>query len=99
MKILTVCGLGMGTSLILSMNVTDVLKSEFNIHDVKVEHMDVSAAKSSPADLIITNSELIGSLSQCDCPVVEVNDYVNHQEIKKALESTGLFNTSRSSTF
>ncbi|ENM5767943.1 PTS ascorbate transporter subunit IIB, partial [Vibrio mimicus] len=27
MKILTVCGLGMGTSLILSMNVTDVLKS------------------------------------------------------------------------
>ncbi|WP_425278826.1 PTS sugar transporter subunit IIB [Aeromonas enteropelogenes] len=96
MKILTVCGLGMGTSLILSMNVTDVLKTHFNIHDAKVEHMDVSAAKSTPADLIITNSALIGNLAQCSCPVVKVDDYVNHQEIKLSLESSGLFSTPRS---
>lgn len=91
MKILTVCGLGMGTSLILSMNVTDVLKAEFDMHDAKVEHMDVSAAKSSSADLIITNSELIGNLRDCDCPVVEVNDYVNKEEIKAALIGSQLF--------
>ncbi|UJF17779.1 PTS sugar transporter subunit IIB [Vibrio sp. SS-MA-C1-2] len=92
MKILTVCGLGMGTSLILSMNVTDVLKKEFGITDVKVEHMDVSSAKSIPADLIITNSELIGNLKDAHCPVVEVNDYVNHEEIKESLLKSGLFN-------
>ncbi|NIY83111.1 PTS sugar transporter subunit IIB [Vibrio hepatarius] len=91
MKILTVCGLGMGTSLILSMNVESVLKSEFGISNYKIEHMDVSSARSVSADLIITNSEFIDNLSGCGCPVIEVNDYLNLEEIKTALNKSGLF--------
>lgn len=91
MKILTVCGLGMGTSLILSMNVESVLKSKFGISNYKIEHMDVSSARSVSADLIITNSEFIDNLSGCDCPIIEVNDYLNIEEIKTALNKSGLF--------
>ncbi|MBR7404508.1 PTS sugar transporter subunit IIB, partial [Klebsiella pneumoniae] len=56
MKILTVCGLGMGSSLILKMNVEAVLKQ----HGIQasVEHMDVSSAASANADVVITNAEL-----------------------------------------
>ncbi|MCZ7833732.1 PTS sugar transporter subunit IIB [Atlantibacter hermannii] len=88
MKILTVCGLGMGSSLILRMNVETVLKK----HGVEanVEHMDVSAAASANADLVITNAELVGNLQHLSCPVVVVNNYIDTNEITQALVKAGI---------
>lgn len=88
MKILTVCGLGMGSSLILKMNVETVLKQ----HGIQasVEHMDVSSAASANADLVITNAELVDSLRHLSCPVAIVNNYIDNQEIAQALEQAGI---------
>lgn len=88
MKILTVCGLGMRSSLILRMNVETVLKK----HGVEanVEHMDVSAAASSNADLVITNAELVDNLQHLTCPVVVVNNYIDANEITQALINAGV---------
>lgn len=84
MKILTVCGLGQGTSLILKMNVEQVL-SEKGIQ-ADVEHTDVSAASSMPADYIITSNELAESLGDHSAKVIIVNNYFDMDEIKKALD-------------
>lgn len=88
MKILAVCGLGMGTSLILRMNIEAVL----NAFDQKAEvaHMDVSTAKTAQADLIVTNAELIPVLQGAACPIVEVNNYFDKKEIEAALKKFGL---------
>lgn len=88
MKILTVCGLGMGSSLILKMNVETVLQK--NGIQASVEHMDVSSASSAQADLVITNSELVDNLRQLSCPVVVVNNYIDTQEITRALAQAGV---------
>ena len=75
MKILTVCGLGMGSSLILKQ------------HGIQasVEHMDVSSAASANADVVITNAELVDNLKHLSCPVVVVNNYIDNAEITAAL--------------
>lgn len=88
MKILTVCGLGMGSSLILKMNVESVLKQ----HGIQasVEHMDVSSAASASADVVITNAELVDNLQHMPCPVVIVNNYIDSKEIAQALEQAGI---------
>lgn len=88
MKILTVCGLGMGSSLILKMNVESVLKQ----HGIQasVEHMDVSSAASANADLVITNAELVDNLQHLSCPVVIVNNYIDSKEIAQALQQAGI---------
>ncbi|HGM5492408.1 TPA: PTS sugar transporter subunit IIB [Serratia fonticola] len=88
MKILTVCGLGMGSSLILKMNVEAVLKQ----HGLQasVEHMDVSSAASASADLVITNAELVDNLRHLSCPVAIVNNYIDSKEIAQALEQAGI---------
>lgn len=88
MKILTVCGLGMGSSLILKMNVEMVLKQ----HGIQasVEHMDVSSAASANADLVITNAELVDNLRHLSCPVAIVNNYIDSKEIAQALEQVGI---------
>lgn len=84
MKILCVCGLGQGTSLILRMNVEAVLR-EMGIQ-ADVEHMDVSSAAGTSADYIITSNELAQSLGGTDAKVVIVDNYFDQQEIKNALE-------------
>lgn len=88
MKILAVCGLGMGSSLILRMNIENVLK-EMGIN-ASVEHMDVSAAKTAQADIIVTNSEFIKALQGMGSKLVEVNNYIDSKEIKSALQRAGL---------
>ncbi len=78
----------MGTSLILRMNIASVLKESNQV--VEVAHMDVSAAKTAQADLIVTNSELIPALQGANCPIAQVNNYIDKAEIKAALRKAGI---------
>lgn len=95
MKILTVCGLGMGSSLILKMNVEAVLRQ----HGIQasVEHMDVSSAASANADVVITNAELVDNLKHLSCPVVVVNNYIDNAEITTALAQAKILSPGESS--
>lgn len=82
-KILTVCGLGQGTSLILRMNVEQALGDKGIQADV--EHMDVSSASSVQADYIITSNELAESLGNHQAKIIIVNNYFDMDEINQAI--------------
>ncbi|KEQ21743.1 PTS sugar transporter subunit IIB [Paenibacillus tyrfis] len=86
MKILCVCGLGQGTSLILRMNVESVLR-ELGVN-ADVEHTDVSSASGMAADHIITSNELAQSLEGHSANIVIVNNYFDLNEIKEKLKDT-----------
>lgn len=85
MKFLCVCGLGQGTSLILRMNVENVLK-EMDVQ-ADVEHMDVSTASGTQADFIVTNNELAQSLQGHAAKIIIVNNYFDLNEIKESLQA------------
>lgn len=86
MKILAVCGLGQGTSLILRMNVETVLR-DMGV-DADVEHIDVSAARSMNEDIIVTSQELAETLgNDTNAKVIIVNNYFDNAEIKNALST------------
>ena len=85
MKILCVCGLGQGTSLILRMNVETVL-SELGI-EADVDNTDVSSATSERADFIITSNELAQSLEDHVGRILIVNNYFDLNEIKQVLSA------------
>jgi PTS system ascorbate-specific IIB component len=85
MKILSVCGLGQGTSLILRMNLETVLR-EMGIN-ADVEHTDVSSASSMPADYIVTSNELAESLQGTSAKIIIVNNYFDLKEIKEKLQT------------
>jgi ascorbate PTS system EIIB component len=84
MKILCVCGLGQGTSLILRMNVESVLR-DLGI-SADVEHTDVSSASSLSPDYIVTNNELAQTLAGTNAKIIIVNNYFDVNEIKSALQ-------------
>jgi PTS system ascorbate-specific IIB component len=84
-KILAVCGLGQGTSLILRMNIEQVL-NELSV-DADVEHVDVSSASGMSCDSIVTSAELAQTLEGHESEIVIVNNYFDLEEIKQALQN------------
>lgn len=86
MKILTVCGMGSGSSLILKMNVDSILEEEGI--SAEVEACDLGSVGGNPADLIISTAELENRLSDYDTKKIFVNNVVDKDAIKeKILES------------
>ena len=84
MKILTVCGAGLGSSLILRIGVEQALR-DMGVK-AQVEAMDGSWAASTPADLIITGPHMVKLLSGIKTPIVVVKNFVSKAEIREKLQ-------------
>ncbi len=80
MKILAVCGVGQGSSLILKMNVQQAV-DELGL-DAEVENTDVSSAKMEDVDLIVASGFHEGTLKEALAPVAIISDFMNVEEIK-----------------
>ncbi|OJF94694.1 PTS sugar transporter subunit IIB [Alkalibacterium sp. 20] len=83
MKILTVCGMGSGSSLILKMNVDSILEDEGISADV--EAIDLGSVGGYKADLIISTQELESKLEDYDIKKIFVNNVVDKSAIKEKL--------------
>lgn len=83
MKILTVCGMGNGSSLILKINVDDILRSL----DLKatVENVDVASFKGIPANMIFGTKDLGQSLKDAAVPVYLIDTVLDKVKIKESL--------------
>ena len=84
MKILTVCGAGQGSSLILKMNVQDVI-DEIGL-DADVDNSKISTAKNSGADLILAGEFHEDALEGFEVPVITVSDFMDNEEIKSKIQ-------------
>jgi PTS system ascorbate-specific IIB component len=82
-RILAICGVGQGTSLILKMNIEEVVKDLGQ--EAKVDFMDVSSATGDKANIIVTNPQLAPRLEGHDAEVVVVRNYLDKEEIREAL--------------
>ncbi|MFP4078431.1 MAG: PTS sugar transporter subunit IIB [Candidatus Izemoplasmataceae bacterium] len=80
-KVMCVCGFGVGSSMILKMNVEDVLKS--NGVNCSVEVSDVTSAASSGVDIVFASEDIARQLKQGDNPVIVIHDFLDKDEIKE----------------
>lgn len=83
MKILAVCGMGFGSSMVLRMTIEAVLKEEGITASVTTS--DISSAKTESADVIVTSSEFKELLVDTNIPLVTVKNYVDRNEMKEKL--------------
>ncbi len=83
MKILCVCGLGQGSSLILRMNVEDLLKARRISADV--DNTDASSASFERCDYIITSSEIAENIKNPTAKIITVSNYFNKTIIEKEI--------------
>lgn len=85
MKIVCVCGMGLGTSILLKMN-TDKALSRLGI-DGDVDAADIGTAKGAArdADLVLTSAELATELEGLTVPLRIINNFMDVDEISAAI--------------
>ena len=83
LKIVSVCGFGIGSSLILKMAMDNVA-GKHNIA-ADVEPMDITSVTEGVADLVLTSREIGKQIDdKISCPVVAINNFMDEQEIESA---------------
>ena len=91
LKILAVCGMGIGTSMLLKMQLDKVIKT-LGL-DASVELADISTARglAVSADLIVTSNELADRIGDVKAPIVAVANFMDLDGllngVRSALES------------
>ena len=86
MKILTVCGMGLGTGLLLRMN-TEAALQRMGVEDAQVEVADIGTAKGMGAsyDIVLTSSELAEQLGPVKGRLITIRNFINKAEIESKL--------------
>lgn len=85
MKIMAVCGCGLGSSFMLELNIKKVLRS-LGFEEVQVEHSDLSSLAKNCADLFVATRDIA---PQC-VPygkVVSLKSALDKRELKDKLKT------------
>lgn len=85
MQILAVCGMGLGSSLLLKIQLEGALR-ELGL-SATIEVADIGTAKAMPADLIVTSPQFAEMLRSGGIPVVAIQNYVDKQEVREKLKA------------
>ncbi|HWH37754.1 MAG TPA: PTS sugar transporter subunit IIB [Candidatus Limnocylindrales bacterium] len=83
LRVLTVCGVGMGSSLILRMTAEDALR-DLGV-TAKVEATDVSSARSMGADVIIGQGMHTGELQGIAPVVITISNFMDKDGLRAQL--------------
>jgi PTS system ascorbate-specific IIB component len=85
-KIAAVCGMGLGSGLLVRMSIERALKKAgISENDFNVEVADISTAKAVWPDIFVTSTEFATRLRELDTPVVEIFNLFDEKEIGEKL--------------
>ena len=81
-KIQAVCGFGVGSSMMLKMNIEKIAKEHG--YDVEVFCGDITTSTSNQCDVIFTSKELGDRITErANVPVVILNNFMNKKEVEE----------------
>lgn len=85
MKIVAICGLGVGSSVIGKMNI-DSIVSDNGFDDVDVDTVDLGSVSGKPADIYVTTRELFDNLPEDIKPkTIVLTNFVDKADIESHL--------------
>lgn len=87
MKILAVCGMGLGSGLLLRMQAEKALRRLGVDADLEVADIGTARALASSADLILTSEELAQQLGQVKPKVVTITNFIDLEEMVAKLQA------------
>ena len=81
LRIMTVCGFGLGTSFVLKMTLDEVLRE----HHIKAETFcsDADTAMGQRFDLVLTSQEMDHLFTGLEKPVVLIDNFLSADEVEE----------------
>jgi PTS system ascorbate-specific IIB component len=86
MKVVAICGAGVGTSAILKLNAERVLERLDIDADVSASDVGSLAVTGADAQVILTSPELVDRIPKTNADIVVVNNYFDLDELEAKLE-------------
>lgn len=78
--IATVCGMGLGTSMMLAGQIRTLMEEEGV--EAKVQAVDLGSFKSQPSDIVVTTTGMANNVAGTKAIVVLIDNLINKEEIK-----------------
>jgi PTS system ascorbate-specific IIB component len=88
MKIVAVCGMGIGTSVLLKMNAEKALRAMGVDADVEAADIGTARGAARTADLVLTSDELAPEIGDVPAKVVVIKNFTDVNEITAALQAS-----------
>ena len=81
LRIMAVCGFGLGSSLVLRITVDEVLQK----HDIKAETFssDADTAVGQSYDLVVASREMKHLFKDVDVPVIIIDNFLSREEVEE----------------
>ncbi|MDK2858183.1 MAG: ascorbate system component [Verrucomicrobiota bacterium] len=86
MKILAICGSGLGSSFVLELKIKEVLKELGVTEEVEVEHSDLTSATRGMADVYFATRDIADAAMSLG-NVISLTSILNKEEIKGHLRA------------
>lgn len=87
MKIVAICGAGIGTSAILKVNAERVLARLGLDAQVTAAHLGSLHVDAADAQIILTSAEFVDAIGPTNADVIVVNNYFDTDELTTKLEA------------
>lgn len=81
MKFVAVCGMGIGTSILLKMNAEKVLRSLGVDADVDAADIGTARGAAATADVVLTSAELAPEIGEVPARVVIIDNFFDLDEL------------------
>lgn len=89
-QIVVACNSGLGTSLMIRLNIEAILK-EFNVN-ISVVHTDLSSLRMHQPQLIVCSSFIVDSIEDVhNVEIIGLDDIMNRQYLKNELINSTIF--------
>ena len=85
MKIMAVCGSGLGSSFMMEMNIKKVLKT-IGV-EAEVEHSDLGSVTPDVADVFVMAKDIAASASVPESQLVVINNIIDINELEAQLRA------------
>ncbi|MGL4677009.1 MAG: PTS sugar transporter subunit IIB [Brevinema sp.] len=85
MKLLAICGFGVGSSLMLKISIEKICK-EIGV-EAHVTNGDLASVKGESCDAIFTSKSLLANLqASTSYPIYGITNFIDKTEVRKAIE-------------
>ena len=86
MKIVAICGAGIGSSGILKVNAERVLSRLGIEADISAAHLATLTSDAADAQIILTSPEFVGDIGKTNADVIVIENYFDTDELTRKLQ-------------
>ena len=87
LKILAVCGMGVGTSMLLKMQLDKAIKALEISADVDIADISTARGLAVNADVVVTSNELVDRIGDVKAPIVSVANFMDLDGITQGVRA------------